>query len=525
VYINYAVLYAIKAGNKKRLALAYLNRADVYTNLQNYKAAIADCDTAMNYALEVNSNEGIGRIYSIMSGVYRSMKDYPKALAILDESEKFMAKVNNRQMIALNYSERADILLETNKPLEAIPILRKAIFIADSLNDIENLSAYYSELAQAFLDLKKYKDAIVYAKKGLGYSEQTNNTAQQAVIYEVLYQIEAAQNNYERAIEYALKAYTLIKPETDLLREKYITSSLAEAYHKIGNTDEAYTYLKISSKLNDSLIKRNFTEETARLQTEFEVKQKDREIQLLNKDKELQQQKLTRQRLLFIGALLLFALTLASVWLLMNRNKLRQRMNELELRNQIAADLHDEVGSSLSSIHMLSQMASSVTASVARKNILERVSINAKETMERMGDIVWMIKPGETDGGSLKQRIERFACEISESKNIELYIDLHDLDKLNFTMQFKKNIYLICKEAVNNAAKYSETKKIELSSNLKSNQLSLSIKDFGKGFNVDDAKKGNGIDNMRNRAIELKASLTIESKEETGTVVQMTIPV
>ena len=77
-----------------------------------------------------------------------------------------------------------------------------------------------------------------------------------------------------------------------------------------------------------------------------------------------------------------------------SRYRLRNRMKELELRNRIAADLHDEVGSSLSSIHMLSQIATQQEGDGTKQNdILTRMSNNAKETMEKMGDIVWMIKP------------------------------------------------------------------------------------------------------------------------------------
>lgn len=65
IYINNAVPLAIKAGNIKRLALAYLNRADVYTNLQNFSAALKDCDTAITYSEKGNNKDGLGRIHSI----------------------------------------------------------------------------------------------------------------------------------------------------------------------------------------------------------------------------------------------------------------------------------------------------------------------------------------------------------------------------------------------------------------------------------------------------------------------------
>ena len=90
------------------------------------------------------------------------------------------------------------------------------------------------------------------------------------------------------------------------------------------------------------------------------------------------------------------------------------------------------------------------------------MSSNAKETMDKIKDIVWMLKPGETEAGSLKQRMEQFAYEICSAKNIEVKLQLEDLEKTKFTMDQKKNIYLIFKEAVNNAVKYSGMSTIEI---------------------------------------------------------------
>ncbi len=224
------------------------------------------------------------------------------------------------------------------------------------------------------------------------------------------------------------------------------------------------------------------------------------------------------------GAAALALLALTGAWLLMNRNKLRQQMKELELRNQIAADLHDEVGSSLSSIHMLSQMATKQPGSdTKQQDILTRMSSNAKETMDKMGDIVWMIKSNETGANGLRQRMERFAYEICSSKNIELLMQLDELGEEKFSMEQRKNIYLIAKEAINNAAKYSGTGKMDIITTLTDKNLILCIKDYGKGFEIDNSKKGNGLDNMRNRAKELKGSLTIVSEAGKGTNVELSI--
>lgn len=524
IYINYAVPLAIRTGNVKRIGLAYLNRADVYNNLQNFEAALKDCDSAVKYSELAKSRDGVARIYSIIAGIYVSQKQYDKAFPYMDKAEKIFVDIKNIRMVALMYSEKAELYIYKTEPEKAVPLMLRALHLADSLQDIENLSAYYNTLSDAYVLLKRYKEAEQTSILALRYSEQTENVRQSAVVYTTFQKIYEGVGNIPKAIEYGLKAYKILVEEQDLLREHEVAAQLAEAYKKAGNTEEAYKFLKISKDLNDSLVKQQFNNETVRLTTSFHVSQQDKEIQLLNKDSELQKQRIQKQRLLMIGAFLLVILALVGIWLLMNRNKLRQRMKELELRNRIAADLHDEVGSSLSSIHMLSQIATQQQPTDSKhKEILSRMSNNAKETMEKMGDIVWMIKPGETEGMSLKHRMERFAYEICSAKNIDLSLNINDLETAKLNMDQRKNLYLIFKEAVNNAVKYSNTEKIDVSVRDWQGGLVLAVTDFGNGFDADAVSYGNGLENMQNRAAELGGTLNIESKAGEGTTVRLSV--
>lgn len=525
LYIDTAIQYAKLVGDVSRLALVYLNKADGLQNLSNYTAALKYCDTALVFAEKAGNKDRLARIYDIMSDVYRTQKQYPQALSHLDKALALYKQMENIQMTALVYYSKGSIYFNTNKEDSAILYLQRAIFIADSINDIQNLSTYHGELSRIYIKQKKYKEAEVVLQKALVYAKQTGNTVQEAVIHSFLYELYDAQNNLSKAIPAALAAYNILKAGNDLGRRQGITALLADAYYKMGNMVEAFRFLKTSKELNDSLVKMRFNEETAQLQTTFQVAQKDKEIQLLGKDNEIQQQKLNQQRFLLFMSAVIGLLVFTGIFLFINRNRLRQQMKELELRNQIAADLHDEVGSSLSSIHMLSQIATQQPVSeAAHQDILARMRNNAKETMDKMGDIVWMIKPGENDGNSLLQKMERFAYEISSSKNIDTELKLDDIEKVKLTMDQRKNVYLVFKEAMNNAVKYSGTGKIDVSVQSQFKQLTVSVKDYGKGFDPETTGRGNGLDNMKNRAKEMNGQLLVQSAPGNGTTVQLNMP-
>lgn len=524
IYIDTAINYVRLTTNKERISVCYLNKADVLTNLQDLGGAVKYCDSAMIFAEATGNRAGQARIYSVLSDIYAAQGNYPQAFENLDKSLVLFEETRNARMVAMTHFGRATLLQEQQKLTEAIPYHKLAIQIADSINDFSNISAYTSSLAQTYAMLKRYPEAEKMIQRALDYALKLKHRKQEAIAYDFFFNVYLEQKQYAKAISYELKAYEIMKEEKDLMREQSIAANLATGYEEAGQPAEAYRYLKISQQLSDSMVKQQFSQETARLQTQFEVSEKNKSIALLNKDQQIKQQKIRQQELIIGGVAIIALLAIATIAIVINRNKLRQRMRELQLRNHIAADLHDEVGSSLSSIHMLSEMAAKQADPASPESpLLNRVSTHAKETMEKMSDIVWMIKPTEEGEKDLIERIERFAYDISNSSNIELSVDLAVMEKLKLTPEQRKNIYLVLKEATNNAAKYSGTKTIRINAVIEQKSLKLTVTDTGKGFNTDTVKKGHGLNNMVQRAKEINATLAINSSADQGTRIEMIV--
>ena len=202
-----------------------------------------------------------------------------------------------------------------------------------------------------------------------------------------------------------------------------------------------------------------------------------------------------------------------------------QRAIELErLRTRIATDLHDDIGATLSSISMYSD---AVKKQVKEKlphlePILNKMGENSREMVTNMSDIVWAINPGNDDGEKLVQRMEKYARDLCAVKNVKLHFEGDEkLNESKLPLEHRKNIYLIFKEALNNSLKYAETENISVSIYKNGNNLFLSIKDDGKGFNYDTIKQGNGLKNMKARANEIEAVVEISSEPGRGTRVDM----
>ena len=187
----------------------------------------------------------------------------------------------------------------------------------------------------------------------------------------------------------------------------------------------------------------------------------------------------------------------------------------------IARDLHDDIGSTLNSISVYTEIAKQQLQGDTEKTniLLEKMGMASRNMIDKMSDIVWAINPKNDDFEQVLQRMQFFAGELLSGKNILLNFHADEkVKKLKFKMQERKNIYLIYKEAINNAYKYADGKNVSVTIGKDGNCLLLVIADDGKGFNIEEkANSGNGLTNMKSRASEIGAKLAIENKETGGT--------
>jgi len=191
-------------------------------------------------------------------------------------------------------------------------------------------------------------------------------------------------------------------------------------------------------------------------------------------------------------------------------------------RNRIARELHDEIGSSLSSIHIFSTVASDPGKMPA---MVEKIRDTSGRIMENMSDLVWAINAETDDMQSLLRRIRQFGASLLEAKNIELEVPGDNTPAaLLLKTDAKKNILLICKEAINNIAKYSQASKVQISIVVTDKLFRLDIHDNGTGFNPGN-NHGNGLHNMRKRCEESGGHFTLSAENGNGTRISCLFPV
>jgi signal transduction histidine kinase len=145
--------------------------------------------------------------------------------------------------------------------------------------------------------------------------------------------------------------------------------------------------------------------------------------------------------------------------------------------------------------------------------------------MEDIGDMVWSINPRNDSIDQVIIRMREFATEIFEIKNIEYHFSETIQDDLVLTADQRKNLFLIFKETVNNATKYSQASLVEINLHQQDHTLVMRVKDNGRGFDEQTVKNGNGLRNLRERAKEIKGRLILKSALGEGTEVELILPI
>jgi signal transduction histidine kinase len=312
-------------------------------------------------------------------------------------------------------------------------------------------------------------------------------------------------------------------------------SNTAEGYHALAKWyasrkqfKKAFEYLTKAQLHTDSLRSSEIVLQLKDLEETYKNEKREREITVLRKDQELQSLALSKERTLntLIGIALISVVIIST--LLINRyrvmNRIKRQLELEQMRQNISRDLHDDIGSALSSINILSKVAQ-VEKDGNTQNYLQRIGDQSARMMETMGDMVWSINPRNDSMEQVMVRMREFATEILDAREIEFEFVEKVTEGTTIDSEKRRNLFLIFKEAINNAAKYSNASLLKISLTKENNHLHLKVVDNGKGFDEATVKAGNGLGNLHERAAKIDGTLSIKSKLGKGTEVALQVPI
>ncbi len=240
----------------------------------------------------------------------------------------------------------------------------------------------------------------------------------------------------------------------------------------------------------------------------------------------------------FVPSIFIYIMSMVGVVMyLFTLYRFRQQTKLQRVRNDIASDLHDDVGATLSSISFFGEMMRSKVLKNAPPEevlpLLEKLISTSKETIETMRGVVWTINPNNDTATDFFQKLNSFGKEMLAAKNIEFNFEAIGFENVKLPLDIQRNLFLFYKETINNIAKHSKATSVEVNiaplsfgEGLGRSDASVRFDstDNGIGFNPTELHEGHGLKSLRKRADELQGNLEIISAQGQGTKIILTFP-
>jgi signal transduction histidine kinase len=400
-----------------------------------------------------------------------SKSDPKTAIAIYNELIPICKKYCREEYISqiyqsLGVSERR--LGNTQKGLEYY-LMAKEIY--DRIGSVSGMSIINTNIGLCYIDLKKYKEAEEYLKLGLKQSQETQSLLWQKKAYLGLYTLE---------------------------------------HHK-GDFKQANYYLEMHQVINDSLYNQETQDKLGKLQTEYNLKEKENII--LSQKNTISQNELAlnKRNTLLIIIISAVAVLLLIIIFIIQRNKLNRKKEELNFQNKIqrersriSKDLHDNMGAELTIISSAIDIKAHGIEKEKDKEDLEIISDQVRKASALMRDTIWTISEEKISISQFGIKIKEFAERAFSQKNIAVHFK-NTNNELSLRPESTLNLFRIVQEIINNASKHSNAKNFYIENCV--NDLEIKLKDDGKGFDIENIERGYGLNNITNRAKDINSKV------------------
>ncbi len=530
-YLNKARERADQSGNKESQVQILLELARLYQKQEAYEEAWSVLAKARYLSCflphgRYRSQAALGICNVLLrSGtvneriheatVYKDSSEY-----LYREITGYAVKDTDQYLLASVYSSRARYEFQKGHMENSSSFLQQAMNIWRALGATKELAEDMEECSFVWEALHQPDSALFYARQFNKVKNVLNDEQTLKDVKELETRFETRQKEQQILLldrENKLARLELQNRMTEL-REQRLRSFLQESRMKGMEQENDIKELHLKKakhelEMNTMLLGK-----------------KEKEKQLWKKESELRLI-LIKQHKLIRNILLLFSLLLVLTgWFLFYRYKARQDLRESADRQRISSDLHDELGSTLSSIRMYSAFALEQHANGKKESVEEILKIitdSSGEMIDDMNDIVWAINPMNDSLKSMAERLQSFGWKLAQSQGIRFSATLpEEKAETELPVSVRRNLYLMTKELITNAVRHSEAEAVTMEIQIDHKRLLILVSDNGKGMQWPPAQQsrldgGNGLSNLQVRSQEIGAQLTVETAPGGGTCVQV----
>lgn len=514
------------------IAVTLYHLSLVEESLGNSEKAIEQQLESIELYLELENNEELFNGFNHMGQIHRRLNQYAEAQKYYDEALELALETPKTEDDAVLYNNMGNLQGQQGNFGEAIAYYRKAEIIDSIDGDIEGLSFVAENYGNLYGRNGKIPEAQEFFLKALALRKELEGSLEVGRIYQKVGSVYNLLGQHDKALASMDSAMYYASQSGAIEVQKNIALASAMVYEKLGDFSNAYHQMEIHKELQDSFLNKSIAEKVATLNATFDTERKEKEIALLNAEREIsdaQLQSTRRQMLLSITGLILFAILSAFIYRLWQRTKIQNKIIEksLDEKEILIREIHHRVKNNLQFISSLLGLQSEHVSDDTALGALQE----GQDRVQSMALIHQNLYQEENlTGVEVKAYFVKLIRNLFDSYNIRKgSIDLKlDISPLNLDVDTVIPIGLIVNELISNSLKYafSDVQKGIISVSLMeaNNQLVLKVEDNGKGIS-NSALNALG-DSFGYRLIHvLKDQLhaTLDINNEEGTQVTMLI--
>ena len=521
-WLNYSKKLLIKYPNDNQQYCVNSLQSELFYYSGLYQFGLHEAQKAIKLAKESKDSLHLSNAFLIEGINWYEMGKIAKAEASYHKAKKyFPVKPNiNHKRYQINkeyiYNDIAQLKIKTRQLDSAYFYNKKAYGFAKNLKDqrcIANVERTFGEL---FLKQNKKDSADFYFKKSI-------QTSLDATIYDTALiglgsLIESNSKGTETVNYYFEKGQEIIKRHNvnPSFQKLFYEQSLA----KFQSLNDKNLVLSTQGKLleieknthqNGNLYIQNITDQYINSENKL----------LLSKINELDKQK--NIKILQLLATIFFGLILLLIIVIIRRkNRLQKKI--LDQKNEISKDLHDDIGSELSSILINANLLKNYDPDDKQKVLIDKISNTSSEISQRLNAFIWSLNADNNNVRNFTEYVKQYAYKFFDGTEIKLLFsdDIEAVSNRIVNGNTRKNLFFSIKEALNNTIKHAEATKVSITiSSIDKKGLLITIKDNGKGMHKNN-KFGNGLVNIKKRIAHLKGDVKIQSGD--GFKISIEIP-
>jgi len=464
----------------------------VQMEMEQYNEALQWLYKALYTSANKKFYKNYGALYSNIASTYNALGKADSAKTYIDIAIKDARENSNLLFLATALSMQAKIFIDSKQPQLAEAPLHEAVDIRKQLNDPFYTVYDMSSLASYYANNNQTDKGIALCKEGIILAKQSGLSSQLLMIYH----------------------------------------SLAANYKAAGKIGEYSSTLESIIALKDSFNNINSSKLLADMQAESDAQKTEKTIveQRLN---------LTVKNYWLFGSALFVIMAAVIVWLGFKYYNRKQNLRmqlalaeekriaaqsiidaEEQERKRIAADLHDNIGAYASAIRADVEKISH-SGMEQNNHSLHNLQQHSQEIINSLRDTIWVLNKDNITITGISDRIKNYCNKLQPSyDNIQLIINENIKQDTRISSQHALNMFRIVQEAIHNAIKHSEAQTVMISISSDKN-ISIQIKDDGKGLQENTTATGNGLLNMRARAKEMGMELLINTTANEGTLLTL----